>query len=93
MEDMSKEIEKLYRAFINIETVEECRDFFADIFTGAEVEQFAQRLHAAELLLEGQTYAQITAQTDISSATLSRVSNCIQRGAGGYRKIIERSKK
>ena len=47
----------------------------------------ACRLRAAMLLLDGKTYSQITEETDISSATLSRVSNCVRRGSGGYSKV------
>ena len=47
----------------------------------------AERCHAAKLLLEGNTYNQVMAQADISSATLSRVSRCVQYGQG-YRKLL-----
>ena len=50
----------------------------------------AQRAYAAKLFLEGNTYAQIIEKTDISSATLSRVSRCINYGGGGYAKFVER---
>lgn len=83
-------IDELYQAFIKIESVEDCELFFEDILTSGELEQFAQRLRAAKLLLDGKTYAQIIEATDISSATLSRVSHCVHRGRGGYKKIIER---
>jgi uncharacterized protein YerC len=39
-------------------------------------------------LLEGKTYNQIIEQTDISSATLSRVSNALQYGKG-YKKFLK----
>ena len=48
----------------------------------------AERLYAAKLLLEGNTYSQIMAQADISSATLSRVSRCVQYGSG-YSKLLK----
>ena len=77
-------------ALVAIESEEQCEAFLQDIFTATEIEQFSQRLRAAKLLLEGQTYAQIIAKTDISSATLSRVSNCVRRGSGGYRSVLEK---
>ena len=49
----------------------------------------AERLHAAKLLLEGNTYSQVMAQADISSATLSRVSRCVQYGSG-YSKLLKK---
>lgn len=84
--DMTAE---LRRAVAAIDSEELCDAFFKDLFTANETEQFAQRLRAARLLLEGRTYSQIIAETDISSATLSRVSNCVRRGSGGYRKVLE----
>ncbi len=48
----------------------------------------AERIYAAKLLLEGKTYNQVIGETDISSATLSRVSRCVQYGKG-YRNILK----
>ena len=48
----------------------------------------AERCHAAKLLLEGNTYNQVMAQSNISSATLSRVSRCVQYGTG-YSKLLK----
>ncbi len=82
-------INDLIKAVVAINDETTCESFFKDIFTATELEQFAQRLRAAKLLLEGQTYAKIIAQTDISSATLSRVSNCVHRGSGGYAAVLK----
>ena len=51
----------------------------------------AQRIRAAKLLLEGKTYNQVIEETDISSATLSRVSRCVQYGRG-YKKFLADNK-
>ena len=48
----------------------------------------AQRLQAARLLLDGATYNKVIEETDISSATLSRVSRCVQYGKG-YIKFLK----
>jgi TrpR-related protein YerC/YecD len=55
---------------------------FEDLCTTKEVEKMAERFHAAKLLMEGKTYNQVMAESDISSATLSRVSRCVQYGKG-----------
>ena len=52
----------------------------------------AERLYAAKLLMQGMTYQQVMAGTDISSATLSRVSRCVQYGTGYSRLIKEDGK-
>lgn len=49
----------------------------------------SQRVRAAKLLLEGKTYEQIIAETNISSATLSRVSKCVHYGEG-YKNVLKR---
>ena len=81
---MTKEekIQHLYQTILNLESEEACAAFFEDLCTNKEVEQMAERAYAARLLMEGKTYSQIIAQADISSATLSRVSRCVQYGKG-----------
>lgn len=85
---VSEEMEKdLYRVLVSLESVEDCRALLEDLCTRKEVEQMAQRIRAARLLKEGKTYQQVITETDISSATLSRVSRCLQYGSG-YRKLL-----
>lgn len=91
---MNKHIEKneisnLFKAILSLKTEQECQDFFDDLCTNKEVEQMAQRVCAAKLLMDGKTYNQVIEETDISSATLSRVSRCVQYGKG-YSKILKR---
>ena len=78
---------KLFAVIAKLSTVEECQELFDDLCTYKEVEKMAERLYAAELLMEGKTYNQVIAETDISSATLSRVSRCVQYGKG-YRQVL-----
>jgi TrpR-related protein YerC/YecD len=82
-----KNIEYLYEVIKNIDNVEDCRILFTDLCTPKEIEAMAQRMTAAKLLMSGKTYEQVIAVTNISSATLSRVSRCVQYGTG-YRKFI-----
>jgi TrpR-related protein YerC/YecD len=85
-------IDELYDVILSIENKEDCAAFFADLCTIKEIEQMAQRVHAAKLLLDGKTYNQVTSETDISSATLSRVSKCVQYGTG-YVKVLDKKPK
>ena len=87
---MDKKIEELYRVILNLETVEDCRALFDDLCTVKEIEKMAERIEAAKLLMEGKTYNQVIAETDISSATLSRVSRCVQYGSG-YSRFLKRN--
>lgn len=79
----------LYETIARLNCAEDCRQLFDDLCTYKELEQMAQRVTAAKLLLEGKTYAQVIELTDISSATLSRVSRCVRYGSGGYKKFIK----
>jgi len=71
-----------------LESAEECELLFEDLCTKKEVEKMAERLYAAKLLMEGKTYNQVIAETDISSATLSRISRCVQYGKG-YTNVLK----
>ena len=82
-------IPELFNTILKLRTQEDCAAFFADLCTEKEVENMAERLAAARLLLEGKTYLQVIEAVDISSATLSRVSRCVQHGSG-YVRMIER---
>lgn len=80
--------DELYEALLKVETKEEMAFFLDDLCTIKELESMAQRLKAAKMLLADKTYNEIVEETDISSATLARVSKCVRYGQGGYRAII-----
>jgi TrpR-related protein YerC/YecD len=82
-------IDNLFKVIAAIDNPDDCRALFDDLCTVKEIENMAERLHAAKLLMEGNTYAQVMAQSDISSATLSRVSRCVQYGKG-YSKVMKK---
>ena len=85
-----KKLNDLYALIASIDRADDCRALFEDLCTIKETEQMAQRVEAAKLILEGKTYQQIIAETDISSATLSRVSRCVQHG-NGYRRFLKQN--
>ena len=90
---MQKKIDKemineLFELIVSMENTDDCKALFDDLCTIKEVEQMAQRVRAAKLMLEGKTYNQVTEATDISSATLSRISRCIQHG-NGYSRFLK----
>lgn len=78
----------LFKAVLKLETIDDCYKFFDDLCTIKEIDSMAQRIAAAKLLIEGKTYEQIIVATEISSATLSRVSKCVQYGKG-YKKVLK----
>ena len=86
--EMQEKIDALYDVIVSLETREQCRELFDDLCTRKEIEKMAERLYAARLLMAGNTYNQVIAQSDISSATLSRVSRCVQYGKG-YSRVLK----
>ncbi len=84
----NKMVDELFEVLAAVDNAEDMKLLFADLCTNNEVEQMTQRLIAAKLLLKGKTYSQIIEETDISSATLSRVSNAVKYGKG-YKQFIK----
>ena len=82
------DIKELYSLILSLKTEKDCNDLLNDLCTAKEIEQMAQRVKAAKLLLDGKTYNQVMEECVISSATLSRVSRCVQYG-NGYKKFIK----
>lgn len=82
--------EKLFKAILSLENKEECAAFFDDICTIQELEALAQRLEVACLLNDGKSYIDINKITGASTATICRVSKCLNYGEGGYKTAIER---
>ena len=90
MEPMNQEqkILELCRLLAGITSEADIAALFDDLCTRKELENMAERLYAAKLLLQGNTYNQVMARANISSATLSRVSRCVQYGSG-YAKLLK----
>ena len=86
--DKQEKIDHLYHCIASLESPQQVQALFEDLCTQKELEKMAERLYAAKLLLEGNTYNQVIAQSDISSATLSRVSRCVQYGSG-YSRVLK----
>ena len=83
-------VDRLFQSILNLESIEECYAYFEDICTIKEIQDMSQRLETAILLSKGLSYQQIAEKADVSSATIGRVSKCLNYGSGGYRKAIEK---
>ena len=83
----------LFDAILALKDREECRAFFQDLCTVAELRAMAQRLEVAQLLDEGLIYNDILQRTGASSATISRVNRALQYGADGYKTVLPRLSK
>ena len=85
-------VDFLFEAILNLETLEECYDFFEDLCTVTEIKSISQRIVVAKMLRDKKVYNEIVSETGASTATISRVSKCLNYGNGGYRTAIERLK-
>ena len=83
----------LYDAILALRTVDECKAFFQDLCTVAELRAMEQRFEVASLLDDGMIYNEILERTGASSATISRVNRSLSYGTGAYEKIFARYKK
>jgi TrpR-related protein YerC/YecD len=83
--------DELYEAILSLQDVKECRNFFEDLCTVAELSAIEQRFEVAKLLYQGMIYNDILERTGASSATISRVNRSLRYGADGYRAVLERS--
>ena len=88
MTESEHKIQALCELLARTEEPADIRALLDDLCTRKEMENMAERIFAAKLLMEGNTYNQVMSQADISSATLSRVSRCVQYGKG-YSKLLK----
>ena len=84
------DVDALFDAILSLRDRDECYAFFEDACTVKEILDISQRLKAAGMLASGANYADISRETGMSTATISRVSKCLEYGAGGYKTVLER---
>jgi TrpR-related protein YerC/YecD len=87
------DVDALFDAILSLRDREECYAFFEDACTVKEMLDISQRLKAAKMLAAGAVYADISAETGMSTATISRVSKCLEKGSGGYKTVLARQSK
>ena len=80
----------LAAAILTLRSVEECRDFFRDLCTPAELQAMADRWAVVELLERGLPYREIHRQTGVSVTTIGRVARYLAAGNGGYALAVRR---
>ena len=80
----------LYETILELKDLDECKKFFSDLCTVAELRAMEQRFEVALLLSDGMIYNAILERTGASSATISRVNRSLQYGADGYQTVLPR---
>lgn len=82
--------EALCRAVICLKSVDECRNFFRDLCTPAELQALVDRWQVVELLEQGLPYRRINEMTGVSVTTVGRVARFLADGFGGYETALRR---
>lgn len=82
--------EYLIRGILTLQTPQECLSFFEDLCTISELTEMSRRLQAAKMLSDNRVYADIAAETGLSTATISRVNRCLKYGSDGYATVLSR---
>ena len=80
----------LYRAVLALESATECRQFFEDLCTPAELEALVDRWAVVGYLQDGLPYRQIHELTGVSVTTIGRVARFLTAGNGGYQTVLKR---
>ncbi|KKT30620.1 MAG: TrpR like protein, YerC/YecD [Candidatus Collierbacteria bacterium GW2011_GWC2_44_18] len=86
----NEDTDRLFRAVLSLKNEIEAEAFFRDLMTEQEIQTFAERLKVAELLVEKVSYREIYKRTKVSTATITRINQWLERGMGGYKLAISR---
>ena len=81
---------ELFSAILLLQDVAECRAFFQDLCTPAELQALKDRWIVAELLADGLTYREIRDRTGVSGTTVGRVARCLTEPPAGYAAVLQR---
>ncbi|MGA7362706.1 MAG: YerC/YecD family TrpR-related protein [Candidatus Dormiibacterota bacterium] len=92
-EAVSPELAELFQAITQLKTTDETAAFFRDLCTIAELRDMSGRWQVALLLDQGLHYLEIARRTGASTATITRVSNWLRFGSGGYRTMLDRRRR
>jgi TrpR-related protein YerC/YecD len=83
--------DQLFRAVITLRDISECRNFFKDLCTPAELQALVDRWQVVQLLQKNLPYRRIHEMTGVSVTTIGRVARFLSDGFGGYSAAIARA--
>src|SRR3989344_809028 len=78
-------VNNLWSAFTLMDSKEDVRLLFKDLFTHTEYKMFAKRLEIARRLISGQKYDEIKDALKVTAVTISHVNNILSERGEGYR--------
>ena len=88
-----KKTKELFEAILKLKNKEEAAEFFRDLLTIGEIKEFSNRWQAAKLLAQGLSYTEVAKKLKMSTTTVARVAHWLNHGLGGYRLILNRTRK
>lgn len=80
----------LLRTLVAVKDEKEMASLLRDLMTLPEIEEFANRLEIARLLLEGKSYLKVSQLTGVSTSTVTRVAHWLFSGCGGYQTVLRK---
>ncbi len=86
----TKETTELFKAILNLKTVEELENFFRDLCTLEEIKAMEKRWQIAKMVYQDKPYRDIAEELEVSSTTVSRVAQWLHHGNGGYMSVLRK---
>ena len=86
----NKKEEFLMKVLAHIKNEKDMATLIRDLMTLAEIEEFANRLEMAKLLVKGESYQSIADKIRVSTTTVTRVAHWLYSGCGGYQKVLKK---
>ena len=87
---ITKTENELFKAILSIDSIKECKNFFYDLCTPSEIEEFSTRWLIVKLLSKKKPYRQIALETGVSTTTVGRVARYMKYGHDGYNTILNK---
>lgn len=89
----TKEHLELFKAILELKSLNETTKFFRDLLTLSEIEDFANRWQMAKFLYQGHSYVEVAEKTSASTTTVARVAKWLFEGKDGYITLLRRLEK
>lgn len=83
--DFGQYVSNVWLVFTLLDSKDQIRALFRDLYTHTEYKMFAKRFEIARRLLEGQTYDEIAENLKVTGHTIATVSNTLERDGTGLR--------
>jgi TrpR-related protein YerC/YecD len=82
---------RLYEAVLQLRSVADCRNFFTDLCTPAEIEAMSDRWEVVRMLMKKESYRDIAGKTGVSLTTIGRVARFLHGPHEGYKTVLQRT--